>query len=428
MIYRILRWRAGIWARGPSRSKPRFVQPNHPQGAAAGEEQEMSETADAVVIGAGVNGASIAFNLMRRGMQKMIVVEKYLLASGGTGKSAAVIRQHYSNEPLVRMMKRSIEIFVNFAEMVGGSAGFHGTGWAFLVPSESVSLFRQNLAMQQRIGIRTREISREELLDIEPRFNLEDVATVGYEPESGYADPTRTTASYLQAACRRGAKLQQGSSVTSIGTTGNRVTEVVTSRGRISTPIVVNAAGPWADRVAEMVGLSIPIEVSREQEILVAPPADEKMLRLAVSDMAKAIYYRPVGHQLLVGRGFPKEYEYVNPDRFRETIDFDFVEETKGRLNDRLPAYTDSLVIGGKTGLYDITPDWHPVLGPTPVDGFFVAAGFSGHGFKLGPAIGELMAEEIVDGKASGVDISGFRLDRFAGNKLFVSSYGGNRA
>ena len=388
----------------------------------------MNATADAVVIGAGVNGASIAFNLMQRGMRKVMVVEKYLLASGGTGKSAAVIRQHYSNPPLVRMMKRSIEIFINFAEVVGGSAGFHGTGWAFLVPPESVLLFRQNLAMQQGIGIRTREISREELLNIEPRFNLEDVETVGYEPESGYADPTRTTASYLQSACSRGAELQQGCDVISIGTDGNRVTEVVTSKGRISTPIAVNAAGPWSNRVAEMVGLSIPIEVSREQEILVAPPTGEARPRLAVSDMAQAIYYRPVRHQLLVGRGFPKEYEYVNPDRFRETLDSDFIEETKARLTHRLPAYADGLVMGGKTGLYDITPDWHPVLGSTAVDGFFVAAGFSGHGFKLAPAIGELMAQEIVDGKASDVDISGFTLDRFANNELFGSTYGGNRA
>lgn len=388
----------------------------------------MNRTADAVVIGAGVNGASTAFNLMRKGLHKVVVVEKYLPASGGTGKSAAIIRQHYSNEPLVRMMKRSIQIFTNFSEMVGGNAGFHGTGWAFLVPPESVALFRDNLAMQQAIGIQTSEISTEELLDIEPRFNLDDVAVVGYEPHSGYADPIHTTASYLQSACREGAELLQGCQVTSIATAGNRVTEVVTSEGRISTPIVVNVAGPWADRVARMVGLTIPLEVSREQEIIVTPPPQEKILRLAVSDMAMAFYYRPVDHRLLVGRGFPKEYENVHPDRFKDTIDFDFVDDTKERLGRRLPAYKDSMVIEGKVGLYDITPDWHPVLGRTAVDGFFVAAGFSGHGFKLGPSIGELMAEEIVEGRASSVDISSFALDRFAKRELFVSSYGGNRA
>src|SRR5262245_52625182 len=151
------------------------------------------KTADVVVIGAGVNGSSIAFNLLKRGVKKVILLEKYILASGGTGASAAIIRQHYSNEPLVRMMKRCIEVFSHFSDLVGGNAGFVNTGWAFLTPPHAAEAFRQNLSMQQHLGVVTREISKSELLELEPRFNLDDVGQIAYEPESGYADPYLTT-------------------------------------------------------------------------------------------------------------------------------------------------------------------------------------------------------------------------------------------
>src|SRR5438132_5692295 len=161
-------------------------------------------TADVVVIGAGVNGASTAYNLVKRGLKNVVVVEKYLLASGGTGRSAALVRQHYSNEELVKMVKRSVEIFHNFDEMVGGDAGFVNSGWAFLVPDEVSGGFAGNMEMQRRLGIDTREISRQELLAIEPRFVLDDVAHIAYEPRAGYADPHATTYSYIQRFCERG--------------------------------------------------------------------------------------------------------------------------------------------------------------------------------------------------------------------------------
>ena len=388
----------------------------------------MTKTADAVVVGGGINGASIAFNLLKRGLRKVVILEKYLLASGGTGKSAAVVRQHYSNEPLVKMMKRCIEIFSHFQDVVGGASGFVKTGWAFLVPSEAEQGLEENLSMQQRLGINTREISREELLTLEPRFHLDDVARIAYEPDSGYANPTLTTTSYLQAAVNLGGEIMQCCPLTSISIENGRVTQVGTPKGSISTEIVVNAAGPWADRVAAMVGLSLPIRVTREEEILLAPPLGESPPRLTISDMAKAIYFRSDAGRVLVGRGYPKEYEYVSPDDYQENAGVDFIEETARRFAERMPVYSDALVQNAYTGLYDVTPDWHPILGRTGAKGFFLAAGFSGHGFKLGPAIGELMAEEIISGKAGDVDLSSFPLDRFEKGQLFQAVYGGNRA
>ncbi len=388
----------------------------------------MAKTADAVVIGAGINGASIAFNLLKKGLKKVTVLERLSIASGGTGKSAAIVRQHYSNAPLIKMMKRCIEIFSHFEDYIGGDAGFVNTGWAFLAPPEAVEGFEKNLALQKELGIKTSEISKQELLEIEPRFNLDDVARIAYEPESGYADPYFSTMSYIQATMARGGELFQGEPVTSLEVERGRVCAVKTELRTISTGVVVNAGGPWAHLLARMVDLDLPLQVSLEEEILLVPPPGESPPQVTVSDMAKAIYYRSDGHRVLVGRGYPKEYQYVDPDHPQGGVNPDFIKETRSRMVERIPIYRDALVQHTYSGLYDITPDWHPVLGSTPVEGYFLAAGFSGHGFKLGPAIGELLAEEIVDGAAKDIDLGEFSLDRFKQGRLFAAAYGGNRA
>lgn len=325
-------------------------------------------------------------------------------------------------------MKRCIRIFSNFGEIVGGNSGFVKTGWAFLIPQHAVEVFENNMLMQQSLGINTREISKKDLLDIEPRFNLDDVTKIAYEQESGYADPHLATTSYVQAACSIGGEIVQCNPVTAILIKNNCIVGVDTRMGSIATNIVVNAAGPWAGNIAAMAGLSIPLQISREEEILIAPPTGEPPVRLVVSDMVKAIYYRPDKSRVLVGRGYPKEYTYVNPEHHFANTSSEFIEDTARRLASRIPAFATALVEHAYTGLYDITPDWHPVLGGTSVRGFFLAAGFSGHGFKLGPAIGELIAEEILTGKATSIDISDFNLDRFEKGNLFTAAYGGNRA
>ena len=388
----------------------------------------MGKTADAVVIGAGINGASIAFNLLKKGLKKVTVLERFSIASGGTGKSAAIIRQHYSNTPLIKMMKRCIEIFSHFEDYIGGDAGFVNTGWAFLAPPGAVEGFEKNLALQQELGIKTGEINKEELLETEPRFNLDDVARIAYEPDSGYADPYLTTMSYIQATTARGGELFQGEPVTALEVERGRVCAVKTKHRTISTGVVINAGGPWADRLARMVDLDLPLQVSLEEEVLLVPPPGESPPQITVSDMAKAIYYRADSHRVLVGRGYPKEYQYVDPDCPQDGVNPDFIAETCRRMVERIPVYRDALVQHSYSGLYDITPDWHPVLGRTPVEGYYVAAGFSGHGFKLGPAIGELLAEEIVDGRAKDIDLGEFSLNRFKQGRLFAAAYGGNRA
>ena len=210
----------------------------------------------------------------------------------------------------------------------------------------------------------------------------------------------------------------------------SKVTGVQTAAGDISAGAVVNTAGPWANRVAAWAGVELPLEVTREEEIIYDVSSAGGAPKLCFSDMAKAIYYRPDGAtRMLAGRGYPKEYEAVEPDGYNQEVDIEFIDETTQRVHARWPSFGSIIAINSYTGLYDVTPDWHPVLGRVDgIEGFYLCAGFSGHGFKIAPAIGELMAEEIVDGKAFTVDIGRLNLRRFAAGELIGAAYGTNRA
>ncbi len=386
------------------------------------------KTADAVVIGAGINGASTAYNLVKRGLKNVVVIEKHLIASGGTGKTAGICRRHYSNPELIELVRRAVDIFANFSDVVGGDPGFVNCGWAFLVPEDASDRLTATLEKIHAGGVNNVEISKEDLKEIEPRIDLSDVGRVVYDKESGYADPHAATYCYIKRFLEMGGELQTLTPVTGISQKDGALT-VQTPNGGIESPVVVNAAGPWADRVGAYVGLDVPIKVTRESEIIIECADVDGPPRLCYSDMAKAIYYRPAGpHRALLGRGYPKPYEYVNPDKYEHTVDPPFIEEVRERFHDRLPRMREALMIDAYVGLYDVTPDWHPILGKTDVDGFYMCAGFSGHGFKTGPAVGEALAEEILDGGTSVTDLSRFSLNRFKRDELFTAAYGGNRA
>ena len=390
----------------------------------------LPKTAGAVVIGAGINGAATAFNLARRGVENVLLLEKQLIASGGTGRSAAIVRQHYSNEVLVRMVRRSVDIFSSFDDEIGGDSGFVNCGWSFLVPEYVSEGFARNIEMGRRLGVDVREITREELLEIEPRIEVGDVHRFAYEPGSGYADPRATTHAYVRRFTDLGGRLATLTPATGLLLSGDAVAGVATAAGNVSTEIVVNAAGPWADRVASWAGVDLPLEVTREEEIIYDAEAAGGPPRLCFSDMAEAIYYRPHGERrMLVGRGFPKEYEHVEPDGYDQEVDVSFIAETESRLMRRWPGFRSLVAVDSYTGLYDVTPDWHPVLGAVDgVEGFFLCAGFSGHGFKIGPAVGEVMAEEVLGVPDRSIDIASLNLRRFARGELIGAAYGTNRA
>ncbi|MCH2211777.1 MAG: FAD-binding oxidoreductase [Fuerstiella sp.] len=390
------------------------------------------KTADAIVIGAGINGSTTAFNLLRRGMKDVVLVEKSLIASGGTGDSAAIVRQHYSHEALVKLVKRSVEVFTNFDDIIGGDPDYHRTGWAFLVPKHAAEAFDRNISLQQSLGVNTRCLTADELHRIEPRIQIPDVGRIAWEEDSGYCEPKNSVVhAYVRRFVDMGGTLMDNTAVNGLTVQNGRVTSVQVGFESISAPIVVIAAGPWSVKIAAWAGVELPIQITREQEFILetgpcgGPPV------MPFSDFSQAIYYRPhTGTRTLLGRGFPKDYESVaDPDCYARHADRVFIDEVVQRFEKRFPMLTGALAVHGFSGLYDVTPDWNPILGRTDeVEGLILCCGFSGHGFKIGPAVGECLAEYITEGASSLIDISVFDIKRFAQGNPLTNAYGGNRA
>jgi glycine/D-amino acid oxidase-like deaminating enzyme len=377
----------------------------------------MAITADVVIIGAGVTGASIAFNLATRGVTNVAVLDKGAVASGATGKSSACIRQHYSTEVTARMVRRSLEVFENFPEVVGGTASFVKTGYLMGVGERDHAALKKVVAMQQQVGIRTKLISPREIREIEPRLQVDDLVAGAYEPNSGYADPSDTTNSFMHRAREMGARLFQNAEATSLRTTGGKISEVVTSRGNFSAPVVINAAGVWSDRIGAMLGIAIPITVCRHQIRLIKRPESAATTHPMFYDFIHQFYSRPEGKDLtLIGTLDPAEVaDRINPDDYADAVDFNETAEVVGALCERFPAFESGHFHSGYSGPFDVTPDWHPIMGEAPgVSGFYLALGYSGHGFKLAPAVGEMMAELVINGKRAESDIHAFRYSRFA--------------
>ena len=378
----------------------------------------MTETADAIIIGCGVAGASIAFHLAQRGL-KPTVLERRFVAAGATGRSSGVVRMHYDLEAESRLAWASFQYFRSWREIVGGDCGFTRTGFLQIVPPPLNEHLRANVAMHQRIGIPSLVVSAADVRRLAPSFAAEDFELAAYEPESGYADPSGTAAAFLQAARARGAQLVQECQVTTIRTQGGRVSQVETSRGAFSAPIVVNAAGPWAAEVGRMVDLDLPVDTWRHETAFIRRPPAMGPTHPTVIDFVNSMYFRAeTGGLTLVGLedGNPIG---ESPDGNTDVVAPGFVERAVDRICRRIPGLEDGSLHSAHGGYDGITPDQRAILDQAGPDGFYVACGFSGTGFKLGPAVGACMAERILDGRAQTVDISPFSLQRFSrGNPL----------
>jgi sarcosine oxidase subunit beta len=385
----------------------------------------MSDTFDAIIIGGGINGCSTALQLSRRGL-RVALVEKDNIGDGPTGKSSAIIRQHYSNELTARMAHYSLGVFQNFAKEVGGECGFRRTGFVALVAAKDRAGLEANVALQRGVGINTELLSPESLREIMPGMATADLVAAAWEPDSGYADPYLTVNAYAAAAKRAGATVLTNTAVTAIYQTGGRVSGVATTSGDLIAPIVVNCAGPWGARVARMAGLEIPINPCRVQVSFFKRPAGEEAVHPVVVDFIHATYFRSeTGGLTLVGLVDPAEANaIVDPDNYREGVDTDFILDTGERLIHRYPAMEQCDSAGGYAALYDISPDWHPIIDEAaPGSGFFVCCGSSGHGFKLGPAVGRLVADRVLGESDPLFDAHLFRLSRFAENDAVRGRY-----
>jgi glycine/D-amino acid oxidase-like deaminating enzyme len=324
------------------------------------------------------------------------------------------------------MAKYSLNIFQNFSNEVGGECGFTQSGFLLVAAAKDLDGLKANIVLQQKLGIRTELIDQETVHNLMPALKTSDLVAAAYEPESGYADPYLTVTSYANAAKREGAVLFQDTPVTGIRFDGEKVIGVDTPKGPFDAPLVLNCTGAWGAQVAKMANVDIPIDSCRVQVAFFRRPAGHEANHPVFADFINATYFRSeTGGLTLVGLVDPEEATaVVDPDNFREGVDDEFIMEAGERLIERFPAMEQSQVTGGYASLYAITPDWHPIVDELiPGSGFYVCSGFSGHGFKLGPAVSVMMADLLTGVNDPLFDPHLFRLSRFAENDPVRGQY-----
>ena len=377
--------------------------------------------ASVIVVGGGILGATTFWELAREELD-VLLLEAGTFGGASTARSAAIVRCHYSNPEVVRMALRSREALRQLPLRLDCEPVYARTGWLFLVDERDAALAVANAEMQDEEGLESVDV--EDLQELLPGVDESGIAYALFEPESGYADPVATTTAYVDAGRRAGGVARERTRVDAIELAGEKVRGVRVGDELLGCDAVVLAAGPWSAQLHEL-----PLEITREQDV-VYETAPEATVPCAVSSQVDRVYLRPAGDgRLLVGRGFPKEYEQTDPEGYDEGVDDAFERDVHERVATRLPRLAGMRAVGGRVGLYDVTPDWHPLLGPVPgVDGLHLATGGSGHCFKLGPAIGELVANGLLERKLDYADIDHFSIARFAGGREFRSTYGGNRA
>jgi glycine/D-amino acid oxidase-like deaminating enzyme len=384
---------------------------------------------EVIVVGGGIVGAASAWALAHEGVP-VLLLEAGRFGRESTGKSAAIVRCHYSNPEVVRMAVHSREFFRQMPLHLECDPVYHRTGWLFLVDEADAELAMANAEMQDEEGLDTFDV--EDLEQLLPGVEADGIAYALHEPDSGFADSVAATEAYIEALRRLGGEAREGTRVEGIEVADGKVRGVRVDGELHPCETVVLAAGPWSLALGRTAGVELPLEIYREQDV-VFETAPEATIPCSVSSQVDRIYMRPAPEHgegyLLAGRGFPKEYEQVDPDRYEGRVDPPFEDDVRERVERRLPRLEGMRVYGGTVGLYDVTPDWHPILGRTPdVENLVLACGGSGHCFKLGPAIGDLVAASVLEGRVKFADVATFSVERFSQGRELRSTYGGNRA
>jgi sarcosine oxidase subunit beta len=364
---------------------------------------------DVVIVGGGVIGASIAYHLTKRGLSNVLVLERDTLGSGSTSKNAGGIRQQFSTEINVRLSQRSVPRYERFADEFGIDIQFQQVGYLFLITEEGdVAPFQRSLALWHRLGVPARRVERDEIRAIFPELTVDDVLFGTFCQKDGHADPTSIINGFATRARAGGARFREHAEVTGLDVEGGRVAAVRVRDERIPCDTVIDAAGAWAPKIAALVGIDLPIRPLRRQIFVTdSAPGLDHPIPLTI-EFASTLYMHRESGGILMGMADPND-----APAYRETLNWEFLPTVVERAMARLPLLERTSVRSGWAGLYEDTPDKHPILGRVAgVAGFVVAAGFSGHGLMHAPAAGELVAE-IVCGAPPSLDITPLRLERF---------------
>lgn len=374
----------------------------------------IPKSADIIILGAGVMGASIAFHLAKRKAGSIVVIDKDHVGRGGSGRSSALVRMHYSYPPEVQLAIISLRMFENWKDVVGEPGDFRKTGFVRIVHPNETERLKLNVAMQQKLGVNVSLINRHQLQDLEPDWNVDEVELAAYEPDSGYGDGAGVANDFLNRARDLGVRYLPRTQATAFKVHAGHVQGIITNQGEIAAPVVAAATGPWTRPLFQSVGYDLPIETEFHQVAILKNAPGMKGGGCSCIDSVTATYFRSDAHdKFLIGDFYGQRP--ADPENFPQRASDEGIEELIERAHRRIPKLENAEVMRGVTGVYDMTPDSRPLLGEIPgIQGLHVCAGFSGMGFKISPAIGLVMSELLLDGKSASVDISSFRPSRFA--------------
>jgi len=386
----------------------------------------MGTSTDVIVVGGGIMGTSTAYQLAKRGID-VTLLEKDHLAAGSTAYTCGVIRQHYSVETLAQMAFRALQVWEDFDEVVGGDVGFLRLGILWVAGEDHENELVTNVKMLQSIGIKVDLVDNDAVKEMAPYLETNDIRVGIYEPDGGVADGSMACNAFAARTRELGGKIEQGVKVLGIRVDHERVVGVETTEGFMDAPVVINTAGPWGAKLAKSVGIDIPAEPSRHQVVSFKQPDDFiKPLHPAVADFINGFYTRSdVGGLSNFGSLEDDISDVVHdPDSYNTKTDRSFVEDMVERSTLRFPDLNRGMVHSGWAGMYTVTPDWRPIIDQVDqLPGLIVGLGFSGSGFKMGPVIGEMLADLATGEKTCPIDSTIFSLNRFDDGKGIESDY-----
>jgi sarcosine oxidase, subunit beta len=390
----------------------------------------MMETFDAIVIGAGVIGTSTAYHLAALGAKKVLVLDRTMIGAGTTSQSSGILRTHYSVQENVELARLSWDVFTGFAEYLDdeeASAGLVKCGYLIAAPDGAkLEPLKASIEGQQTQGIEVRILDKKQAVELLPIAQFDDAALIGFEPEAGFADAYMVATSFAKAARRRGVVFKENVNVSSLIVENGKVKGVKTSAGDFATDTVISTQNIWTTELAGWTGATLPVSAERHTVLSLEAPQPYTFSMPVFKDLGSPgmLYCRSYGgSQMLVSEGTVGEM-LATPSNEQGDISLDYIVHIGEQVAARFPSYDAAGLASSWTGVYDVTPDWNPVLGRLPgIEGLVMGFGFSGHGFKLSPAVGKVLAQEAL-GKKTDISLKPYSIERFASGSLLVGKYG----